>query len=199
MTSPGAGSKDATAYLVKIIAVRTAIRMACWILETKKGEKRLRGEDQCFPTIRIEERTKSTARNKILKIRIPVMIRLILTGLVGSAGFCAVPRTTRAQIFETNTARLANTLPRGRSSCRWTSFFPNHRFSADRAASLGRKPRVKRHKRQNSMNYETNASLTWNLRLRRSRDKQKGCSRRRSAIVILGNIHFSTRRGLPHD
>ena len=91
MTSPGAGSKDATAYLVKIIAVRTAIRMACWILETKKGEKRLRGEDQCFPTIRIEERTKSTARNKILKIRIPVMIRLILTGLVGSAGFALFP------------------------------------------------------------------------------------------------------------
>ena len=119
MTSPGAGSKDATAYLVKLIAVRTAIRMACWILETQKGEKRLRGEDQCFPTIRIEERTKSTARNKILKIRIPVMIRLILTGLVGSAGFCALPRTTRAQIFETNTARLANTLPRGRSLCRW--------------------------------------------------------------------------------
>ena len=67
MTSPSAGSKDATAYLVKIIAVRTAIRMACWILETKKGEKRLRGEDQCFPTIRIEERTKSTARKQDLK------------------------------------------------------------------------------------------------------------------------------------
>jgi hypothetical protein len=74
---------------------------------------------------------------------------------------------------------------------------PYHRFNADRAASLGRKPRVKRHKRQNSMNYETNASLTWNLRLRRSRCQQE--ARRRSRSTVLMSSSSTRLHRHPHN